>query len=166
MKLWYAITDEDHDGYDLGTSDYTKAREMLRENGRGSIVVLDVANECDPFCVETIDFDDLDDSPVICVYENSVEIRGKNGRGVTKDEIIDKHISSSCDAHLIAKVPSMQLASGIVADIEKDPLDYSANTTPAQIITIMVGDEDEDDAMVYDYRAQYMFDRVAEDDDE
>lgn len=51
---WYAVQETKEDAWDYGSSDYSEAVRMLREQGYGLIAVIE-----NDTCVEEIEYDDL-----------------------------------------------------------------------------------------------------------
>lgn len=51
---WYAVQEDVADSCDFGSFDFDKAKEMLKEQGKGNIAVI-----LDDVCVEVINYNEL-----------------------------------------------------------------------------------------------------------
>lgn len=54
IKRWYAVQEDKTDFWDNGTYDYFEAEEMLLNQGKGLIAVIE-----NDFCIKEITYDDI-----------------------------------------------------------------------------------------------------------
>lgn len=57
MKNWYAVQEDRTDAWDVGSYDLDEAKNMLKQQGRGLIAVI---NEDTNFCESEITFEEVE----------------------------------------------------------------------------------------------------------